>query len=69
MKRLNQRTRLHVGDKITYRLYNTPEGRYYGDQVKATVIAIHAKQEKPIEVREVGGRTIRLHRKEIRSRE
>ncbi len=60
------RTQLGVGDAIWYRLYNTPEGKFYGEICDGVVIAIH-NGEKPIEVRTSTG-TIRLHRKEVKGR-
>lgn len=59
--------RIEVGSTVTYRLYNTPEGKFYGPKHTATVTEINRAAPRPFTVARADGQKIALSRKEIKS--
>lgn len=56
-----------VGDTVVCRLYNAPEGRFYGDSWTGRVVAINLGADRPFTVTRPSGFDIDLWRKEIKS--
>jgi len=61
---------IKVGSKVACRLYNTPEGKFYGPVFEATVLTVLSKDAREItrrryEVDQEWGLSRWLHRKEI----
>lgn len=60
--------KIQVGDQVNCRLYNTPEGQFYGELFLATILAIEPNNERnrPYRVKRQGtGYVMNLTRKEI----
>jgi hypothetical protein len=60
-----------VGSRVLFRLFNTPEGKFYGDTHTGLVTAIETQNngEKKFTVRytaDFGETTLKLKRKEIK---
>lgn len=65
--------KLNINDKVLCRLYNTPDGKFYGDYFTAVITAIPTDKStanaRDYEVlRRDTGRRMTLHRKEIKRR-
>lgn len=55
---------LTVGDKVTCRYFNKPDGKFYGDYFSVVLLAIDRAHDM-YEVRRENGYIINVHRKEI----
>ncbi len=62
--------KLQVGDRVKVRLYNTPDRRFYGQTFEATIVPMPSSLtvRRDFTVRDNGGVTLTVWRKEIRGR-
>lgn len=63
--------RLNVGSKVLFQLFNTPEGKFYGDVREARVVAIEEVEpgKKKFKIKyqaDYGQAELTLQRKEIK---
>ncbi len=56
-----------VGDRVVCRLYNTPEGKFYGESWNGKIVSVDKNSSKPYVVTRPSFPDIALHRKEVKS--
>jgi len=61
--------KLDVGDTVMIKFFNTPEQKFYGDEIKGTIEEINPSFDKPYDIRlDLSGYVVSLQRKEIQRR-
>lgn len=57
--------KLKVGDKVQFRFFNTPEGKFYGEVREGMIIGVPNNKNDKYEVAYMNGNFTWLARKEI----